>query len=143
LKLIFLLLIACINTALSGYKFCVTVRLILFWLRGAYFTVFKIRSDNNSILNAKSLITTTKTQISSIPTSGTKPMDESPPGDVRYLSFVPASAVPSWSNNSVLDHRSVRPMFKSQRGHIRRLLFHLWFCFITIGGWLLGLCTQK
>ena len=34
---------------------------------------------------------------------------------------------------SVLDHRSLPPVFESWHGHIWRL-FHLWLCFITSGG---------
>ena len=40
--------------------------------------------------------------------------------------------VPPWSSCSVLDHRSLPPMFESLCGHIWRL-FYLWLCFITFG----------
>ena len=40
---------------------------------------------------------------------------------------------PPWSSSSVLDYRSLPPMFKSRRGHIWRL-FRLWLCLITFGG---------
>ena len=40
---------------------------------------------------------------------------------------------PPWSSSSVLDHRSLRRLFESWRGHIWRL-FHLWPHFITFGG---------
>jgi len=43
------------------------------------------------------------------------------------------SMTPLWSNGSVLDHRSLPPMFESWHGHIW-MLFHLWFCLITFGG---------
>ena len=39
----------------------------------------------------------------------------------------------SWSSCSVLDHKSLPPMFESRRGHIWRL-FHLWLRFVTFGG---------
>ena len=38
-----------------------------------------------------------------------------------------------WSNGSVLDHRSVPPVFECRRGLIWRV-FHLWLRFITFGG---------
>ena len=41
--------------------------------------------------------------------------------------------VPPWFSGSVLDHRSLPPVFESWRGHIWRL-FHLWLRFITFGG---------
>jgi len=37
------------------------------------------------------------------------------------------------SNGSVLDHRSLPPVFESRREHIWRM-FHLWLRFITFGG---------
>jgi len=40
---------------------------------------------------------------------------------------------PPWSSSSVLDHRSLPPLFESRRQHIWRL-FHLWLHFITFGG---------
>ena len=40
---------------------------------------------------------------------------------------------PSWSSGSVLDHRSLPPVFESRRGHIWRL-FHFWLRLITFGG---------
>jgi len=50
--------------------------------------------------------------------------------EMIYLQF---SRLPPWSSSSVLDHRSLPPMFESRRGHIWRL-FHLWLRFITFGG---------
>ena len=44
-----------------------------------------------------------------------------------------ALRVPQWSNSSVLDHRSLPPVFESRRGHIW-WMFHLWICLITFGG---------
>ena len=41
--------------------------------------------------------------------------------------------VPPWCSGSVLDHRSLLPVFESRRGYIWRL-FHLWLRFITFGG---------
>ena len=41
--------------------------------------------------------------------------------------------VPPWSSSSVLNHRSLPPVFEFRRGHIWRL-FHLWLCFITFRG---------
>ena len=38
---------------------------------------------------------------------------------------------PPWYSGSMLDHRSLPPVFKSRRGHIWRL-FHLWLRFITL-----------
>ena len=50
------------------------------------------------------------------------------------LWFLPRSTrVPRWSSGSVLDHRSLPPMFESWHGHIWRL-FHLKLHYITIGG---------
>jgi len=46
---------------------------------------------------------------------------------------LPPSGVPPWSNNSLLDHRSLPPVFESRHGHIWRV-FHLWACFITFEG---------
>ena len=43
------------------------------------------------------------------------------------------SRAPPWSSGSVLDHRSLPPVFESRRGHVWRL-FHLWIRFITFGG---------
>ena len=40
---------------------------------------------------------------------------------------------PPWSSGSVLDHRSLPPVFESRRGHIWRL-FRLWLRLITFGG---------
>ena len=40
---------------------------------------------------------------------------------------------PPWSSGSVLDHRSLPPVFASRRGHIWRL-FHLWLRLITFVG---------
>ena len=40
---------------------------------------------------------------------------------------------PPWSSGSVLDHRSLPPVFESRGGHIRRL-FRLWLRLITFGG---------
>ena len=40
--------------------------------------------------------------------------------------------MPPWSNGSVLDHRSLPPVFESRRGQNWRL-FHLWIRFITLG----------
>ena len=40
---------------------------------------------------------------------------------------------PPWSGGSVLDHRSLPPVFESWCGHIWRL-FHLWLRLITFGG---------
>ena len=40
---------------------------------------------------------------------------------------------PPLSSDSLLDHRSLPPVFESWRGHIWRL-FHLWPHFITFGG---------
>jgi len=40
---------------------------------------------------------------------------------------------PPWSSGSVLDHRSLPPVFESRRGHIRRL-FRLSLRLITFGG---------
>ena len=40
---------------------------------------------------------------------------------------------PPWSSGSVLDHRSLRRVFESWRGHIWRL-FHIWLRLITFGG---------
>ena len=37
-----------------------------------------------------------------------------------------------WSSGSVLDHRSLPPVFESRRGDIWRL-FHLWLRFVTFG----------
>ena len=47
------------------------------------------------------------------------------------MSFV--TGAPPWSSDSVLDHRSLPPVFESRCGHIWRL-FHLWLRFITVGG---------
>jgi len=52
---------------------------------------------------------------------------------------------PPWSGSSVLDHRSLPPVFESQRGYIWRL-FHLWLRLITLRGlldWFSLPCTQK
>jgi len=43
------------------------------------------------------------------------------------------SGVPPWSSGSLLDHRSLPPIFESRRGHIWRL-FRLWLHLITFGG---------
>ena len=40
---------------------------------------------------------------------------------------------PPWSSGSVLDHRSLPPMFESRHGHIWKL-FHLRLRLITVGG---------
>ena len=40
---------------------------------------------------------------------------------------------PLWSSGSMLDHRSLPPLFESQCGNIWQL-FNLWLCFITFGG---------
>ena len=57
-----------------------------------------------------------------------------------YLSSVPSPQIhfPSRGatprpGSSMLDHRSLLPMFESWRGYIWRV-FHLWLCFITFGG---------
>ena len=39
----------------------------------------------------------------------------------------------SWTSGSMLDHRSLPPMFESRCEHTWRL-FHLWLRFITFGG---------
>ena len=44
-----------------------------------------------------------------------------------------ATGAPPWSSGSVLDHRSLPPVFKSWRGHIWRL-FRLSLRLITFGG---------
>jgi len=41
--------------------------------------------------------------------------------------------VPLWSSSSVLDHKSLPPMFESRCGHIWNL-FHIWLRFITFWG---------
>ena len=43
------------------------------------------------------------------------------------------AGAPPWSSGSVLDHRSLPPVFRSWRVHIWRV-FHLWLRFITFGG---------
>jgi len=51
-------------------------------------------------------------------------------------SFVPRNGLwgaPPWCSGSVLDHRSLPPVFESRRGHIWRL-FHLSLRLITFGG---------
>ena len=48
-----------------------------------------------------------------------------------YSSCVPGA--PPWSSGSVLDHRSLPPVFESRRGHIWRL-FCLSLRLITFGG---------
>ena len=50
-----------------------------------------------------------------------------------FIAMFLARGVPLWSSGSVLDHRSLPPMFESWHGHIWRL-FHLWLGFITFGG---------
>ena len=40
----------------------------------------------------------------------------------HYLNFQECIRAPLWSSSSVLDHRSLPPVFESQRGHIWRLL---------------------
>jgi len=54
---------------------------------------------------------------------------------LHYSSIISSTytGAPRWSSSSVLDHRSLSPVFKSRCGHIWRL-FHLWFRFITFGG---------
>jgi len=49
---------------------------------------------------------------------------------VTFQLFVGA---PPWSSGSVLDHRSLPPVFESRSGHIWRL-FHPWLRFIIFGG---------
>ena len=39
---------------------------------------------------------------------------------------------PPWSSGSVLNHRSLPPVFESRRGHIWRV-FHIWLRFIAFG----------
>jgi len=46
--------------------------------------------------------------------------------------FWMASWAPPWSSGSVLDHRSLQPVFESRRGHIWRL-FRFSLCLITFG----------
>ena len=41
--------------------------------------------------------------------------------------------MPPWSSGSMLDYRSLPPVFESRRGYIWRL-FHLWLRFVTFGG---------
>jgi len=50
-----------------------------------------------------------------------------------YMWCTVVEGVPPWSIGSVLDHRSLPPMFKSRHGQIWRL-FHPWLRFITFGG---------
>ena len=45
----------------------------------------------------------------------------------------PKRGVPPWSNNSLLNHRSLPPVFESRHRHIWRV-FYLWLRFITFGG---------
>ena len=47
--------------------------------------------------------------------------------------LINAKGAPPWSSGSVLDHRSLPPVFESRRGHIWRL-FRLWLRLITFGG---------
>ena len=47
------------------------------------------------------------------------------------VSFV--RVLPGFPVGSALDHRSLPPEFESWHGHIWRV-FHLWLCFITVGG---------
>jgi len=49
--------------------------------------------------------------------------------NIQYHSW----KAPPWSSGSVLDHRSLPPVFESRRGHIWRL-FRLWLRLITFGG---------
>ena len=52
---------------------------------------------------------------------------------IVWVLFKNIEGAPPWSSSSVLDHRSLPPMFESQHGHIWRL-FHLWLHFITFRG---------
>ena len=55
---------------------------------------------------------------------------------IAYILGMPtptAYRAPPWSSGSVLDYRSLSPVFKSRRGHIWRL-FRLWLLLITFGG---------
>jgi len=49
----------------------------------------------------------------------------------QYLCY--ELGAPPWSSGSMLDHRSLPPMFEYRRGHIWRL-FRLWLRLITFGG---------
>ena len=68
-----------------------------------------------------------------------KCFNERKPSDLIYLPVFQNWVIenllggPPWSSGSVLDYRSLPPMFESQCGHIWRM-FHLWLCFITFGG---------
>ena len=52
---------------------------------------------------------------------------------LNALLFIHLWEVPPWSSGSVLDHRSLPPVFESRHGHIWRA-FHVWLHFITFGG---------
>ena len=53
--------------------------------------------------------------------------------ELHILLWKHYTGVLPWSSSSVLDHRSLSPVFESQCGQIW-WLFHLWLCFITFGG---------
>ena len=50
-----------------------------------------------------------------------------------YVNVFTVIWAPPWSNGSVLDYRSLPPVFESRCGHIWRL-FHLWLCYIIFWG---------
>jgi len=52
---------------------------------------------------------------------------------IRSLSLSLSLSLSPWSSGSVLDHRSLPPVFESRRGHIWRL-FRLLLRLITFGG---------
>jgi len=50
-----------------------------------------------------------------------------------FIDTTDAIGVPPWCSGSVLDNRSLPPVFESRRGHIWSL-FHIWLRFISFGG---------